>query len=142
MGLYFTLPHSIINTGLSPKDNKNKNPSLMNRYTVHIDMACVPDCLMMIQMYAVNRPKPRNYGRDEGKPIHKNRMGLALIGWDHPKAFSGDDTKKGNKTVVKSTLSMSPKIHKIWEGLVSITMMQRRATQLWMSDADILIKYQ
>ncbi|KAF8582603.1 hypothetical protein K439DRAFT_1618130 [Ramaria rubella] len=40
-----------------------------------------------------------------------NRTGLALISWDHLKAFCGDDGKKGNKTV----------IHKIWECLVSIT---------------------
>ncbi|KAF8573403.1 hypothetical protein K439DRAFT_1625106 [Ramaria rubella] len=83
----------------------------MNRYTVHINMACVPDRLMMIKMYAMNRQKLRNYGRDEQKPICKNQTGLALIGWDHLKAFSGDDTKKGDKTV----------IHKIQEGLVSIT---------------------
>ncbi|KAF8588817.1 hypothetical protein K439DRAFT_1613314 [Ramaria rubella] len=79
----------------------------MNRYTVHIDMACVPDHLMMIKMYAMNRLKPRNYGRDERKPIRKNQTGLALIGWDHLKAFRGDDAKKGNKTVIQ-------------EGLVSI----------------------
>ncbi|KAF8573046.1 hypothetical protein K439DRAFT_1625338 [Ramaria rubella] len=79
-------------------------------------MACVPDCLMMIKMasvldndrYAMNRPKLRNYARDERKPIRKNRTGLALIGWDHLKAFCGDDTKKGDKTVIQ-------------EGLVSIT---------------------
>ncbi|KAF8590647.1 hypothetical protein K439DRAFT_1611788 [Ramaria rubella] len=38
-------------------------------------------------------------------------MGLALIGWDHLKAFCGDDTKKGDKTVIR----------KIRESLVSIT---------------------
>ncbi|KAF8573163.1 hypothetical protein K439DRAFT_1625261 [Ramaria rubella] len=102
----------------------------MNRYTVHIDMACVPDRLMMIQMYAMNRLKLRNYGRDEQKPqlsipkdcgaaptfggaslMERQRGGLALIGWDHLKAFCGDDAKKGDKTM----------IHKIREPLVLIT---------------------
>ncbi|KAF8582189.1 hypothetical protein K439DRAFT_1618494 [Ramaria rubella] len=101
-------------------------------------MARVPDHLMMIQMvnvldndrYAMNRPKLRNYGRDEQKPqlsipkdcgaaptfggaslMERQHGGLALIGWDHLKAFCGNDAKKGDKTM----------IHKIREPLVLIT---------------------
>ncbi|KAF8573782.1 hypothetical protein K439DRAFT_1624818 [Ramaria rubella] len=80
----------------------------MNQYTVHIDMACVPDRLMMIKMASVLdndrcsamwdyfRAAPTFGGESV---MERQRGGLALIGWDHLKAFRDDDTKKGDKTV-------------------------------------------